>query len=112
MTADLRKRKQDLLEKQLEHQKQLVAKLEQPNQTKEQRAKTIEAIKIVQMSVEKLQKDISSTVASGTTASAAKIAAAKVLKRSTLTKTTAPALVKKSKEEVSRLSKHERFRSC
>ncbi|GLV36656.1 second mitotic wave missing [Carabus blaptoides fortunei] len=61
ITQDLRKRKQELLEKQLAQQKLLIEKLEKTNPTGQQRELLMTTIKTVQESIESIRKDMMST---------------------------------------------------
>lgn len=99
ITADLRKRKQELLEKQLEQQKQLIQRLEKQDITKEQRQEVLSTIKCLQDSVEKIRKDLSADVGNAAS-NTAKVTPAKVVKTPPVAKTSPPNLVKKTKEEV------------
>lgn len=63
ITQDLRKRKQELLEKQLAHQKLLIEKLEKTNPSGPQRDLLKETIKTVQESIESIRKDMLSSTA-------------------------------------------------
>ncbi|XP_066991429.2 RNA-binding protein 26 isoform X2 [Anabrus simplex] len=92
LTADLRKRKQELLDKQLVQQKQLIERLEKGGVTGEQRDSLMSTIKTLQESIEKIRKDLAAVVTSGTNSSASSVA------KPGLTNT----LVKKSKEEAQR----------
>ncbi|KAK3920131.1 Zinc finger protein swm [Frankliniella fusca] len=95
ITADLRKRKQELLEKQLDQQKQLIQRLEKQDITKEQRQEVLNTIKSLQESVEKIRKDLA-TVMGNTTNSGKQ----KLLKSPPPPSKTPPTnLVKKTKEE-------------
>lgn len=99
ITADLRKRKQDLLEKQLEQQKQLIQRLEKQDITKEQRQAVITTIKSLQENVEKIRKDLATVV--GNTTNNVK-SASKIVKSPPVGKTPTPNLVKKTMEEAQR----------
>lgn len=54
----MRKRSQSLLEKQIEEQKSLIKKLELGNIDEKQKRSIMEAIKILQDSIEKIKKDL------------------------------------------------------
>lgn len=67
LTADLRKRKQELLDKQLTQQKKLIERLEKGGVSGEQRESVMSTIKTLQESIEKIRKDLSVSVSqSGT----------------------------------------------
>lgn len=100
ITADLRKRKQELLEKQLDQQKQLIQRLEKQDITKEQRQDVMTTIKSLQESVEKIRKDLSAVV--GNTTNNVKVSASKIVKSPPVAKTPTPNLVKKTMEEVTK----------
>ncbi|KAJ9594957.1 hypothetical protein L9F63_013741, partial [Diploptera punctata] len=93
LTADLRKRKQALLDRQLDQQKQLIERLK-GGVAPEQRERLMITIKSLQESIENIRKDLSNAVTP--TNANASTKAAKAQKP-------APALlVKKSKEEAQR----------
>lgn len=100
ITADLRKRKQDLLDKQLEQQKQLIKRLENKDITAEQRQDVLNTIKTLQESVEMIRKDLA-TVVGNTATSGAKVTASKIVKAPAVAKAPNSNLVKKTLEEVS-----------
>lgn len=54
----MRKRSQNLLEKQIEEQKSLIKKLELGNIDEKQKRSIMEAIKLLQDSIEKIKKDL------------------------------------------------------
>ncbi|XP_073990355.1 zinc finger protein swm isoform X3 [Rhodnius prolixus] len=91
LNADLRKRKQELLDKQLNQQKLLIQRMETSNITQQQKSTLMATIKTLQESIEKIQKDLEHSVKANLT---------KVSKRST-TKEHLD-LVKKTREEVQR----------
>ena len=62
LSQDLRKRKQDLLEKQLAQQKLLLERLETPNLSETQRDNLVKTIKTVQESIENIRKDLVSQI--------------------------------------------------
>lgn len=80
LTSDLKKRSQSLLEKQLEEQKALIKKIELGGIDEKQKKSIMEAIKLLQDSIEKIKKDL--------------LTIAKPVKKTTP--------VKKTKEEVSK----------
>uniref|UniRef100_T1IBN0 C3H1-type domain-containing protein n=1 Tax=Rhodnius prolixus TaxID=13249 RepID=T1IBN0_RHOPR len=88
LNADLRKRKQELLDKQLNQQKLLIQRMETSNITQQQKSTLMATIKTLQESIEKIQKDLEHSVKANLT---------KVSKRST-TKEHLD-LVKKTREE-------------
>ncbi|XP_034233762.1 zinc finger protein swm isoform X2 [Thrips palmi] len=100
ITADLRKRKQDLLEKQLDQQKQLIQRLEKQDITKEQRQDVMTTIKSLQESVEKIRKDLAAVV--GNTNNNVKVPSLKTAKPPPVAKAPTPNLVKKTIEEAQR----------
>ncbi|KAK7869794.1 hypothetical protein R5R35_008321 [Gryllus longicercus] len=62
LTADLRKRKQELLDKQLSQQKKLIERLEKGGVSGDQRESLMSTIKTLQESIEKIRKDLSVSV--------------------------------------------------
>ncbi|PNF30064.1 hypothetical protein B7P43_G05352 [Cryptotermes secundus] len=98
LTADLRKRKQDLLHKQLAQQKLLIERLESSGVAPEQREALMATIKKLQESIEKIRKDLSSGVVQGGTST---VKASSII-GSKQQSVTSPVAVKKSKEEAQR----------
>ncbi|XP_021927945.1 RNA-binding protein 26-like isoform X3 [Zootermopsis nevadensis] len=99
LTADLRKRKQDLLDKQLAQQKLLIERLEKGGVAAEQREALMTTIKKLQESIEKIRKDLASGVVQGATGTASTSSTGASRQQSAAT----PVVVKKSKEEASQL---------
>ncbi|KAL1117905.1 hypothetical protein AAG570_004218 [Ranatra chinensis] len=62
LNADLRKRKQELLEKQLNQQKLLINRLEAENTSSDQKVAIMGTVKTLQDSIENLRKDLELTV--------------------------------------------------
>lgn len=58
LTSDLRKRSQNLLEKQIQQQKELIKKLELGNLEDKQKKDIMETIKVLQDSIEKIKKEL------------------------------------------------------
>lgn len=98
LTADLRKRKQDLLDKQLAQQKLLIERLEKGGVAPEQREALMTTIKKLQESIEKIRKDLSGGVVQvgASTANNSSVVCSK--KQSVKS----PVIAKKSKEEAQR----------
>ncbi|XP_014259670.1 RNA-binding protein 26 isoform X6 [Cimex lectularius] len=91
LNADLRKRKQELLEKQLNQQKLLIQRTESPTLAPQQKAILIETIKTLQESIENIRKDLASSVKNNLVKSS---------KRNTIKEQLAQ--IKKTREEVQR----------
>ncbi|XP_069684891.1 RNA-binding protein 26 isoform X2 [Periplaneta americana] len=98
ITADLRKRKQDLLDKQLAQQKLLIERLEKGGVASEQREALMTTIKKLQESIEKIRKDLSIGVAQGSPSVSNASSTGSVKQQNA----SSPVLVKKSKEEAQR----------
>ncbi|XP_066904661.1 RNA-binding protein 26 isoform X2 [Halyomorpha halys] len=89
LNADLRKRKQELLEKQLNQQKILIQRVEAGNIPLQQKNSLMATIKVLQESIESIRKDLENSVKANLT---------KVTKKGSLTKD----LYRKTKEEIQR----------
>uniref|UniRef100_A0A0A9Y5W8 RNA-binding protein 26 n=1 Tax=Lygus hesperus TaxID=30085 RepID=A0A0A9Y5W8_LYGHE len=91
LNADLRKRKTELLEKQINQQKLLIQRMEAPNVTPQQKGTLMDTIKTLQESIEKIRKDLESSIKPAV----AKVNKAHIVKNH-------QALVKKTREETQR----------
>ncbi|CAH1396998.1 unnamed protein product [Nezara viridula] len=92
LNADLRKRKQELLEKQLNQQKILIQRVEADNIPLPQKNSLMATIKVLQESIESIRKDLEFSVKANLT---------KVTKKGSLTKDQ-QAFFRKTKEEIQR----------
>ncbi|BES87843.1 RRM [Nesidiocoris tenuis] len=97
--ADLRKRKTELMEKQINEQKLLIQRLEAPNVTPQQKTALMDTIKTIQESIDGLRKDLELSVKAIAPNIVKPVAPVAAL----VTNPTAnPAIVKKTREETQR----------